>query len=245
MGRTSSRVHREDFLQSTPGGLPPESTESSFKVCSFGGQVHTVCCAWPGTFSVTVTFTTWWTRSAQPQRISSIQMKWENFRKERAQSSLLFMQITLPTLGVNSPHIHSPIRQRITECQQVKSKLRQLFFYLLGEYLFSLNPQSNIRQLGCEWNNDRTNRKSRSFLSVTMPVVDGRCFGLFSVAAVNYPDTKQSRGEWVYSADNSRPLPTIVGKSNQEHQTSNRIASIVKNNEWIQALCSARLSYKG
>lgn len=116
-GRTSPRVHREDFPQSKQAGLPPESTGSSFRVCSFGGQVHPVCCAWPGTFSVIVTFTAWWTCSAQPQRISSIQMKWENFRKERAQSSLLFMQITLPTLGVNSPHIHSPIRQRITKCQ--------------------------------------------------------------------------------------------------------------------------------
>lgn len=116
-GRTSSRVHEKDFLQSPWGGFPPESTGSSYRVCSFGGQVHTVCCAWPGTFSVTITFTAWWTHSAQPQRISGIQMKWENFRKERAQSSLLFMQITLPTFRVNSPHIHSSIRQRITKCQ--------------------------------------------------------------------------------------------------------------------------------
>lgn len=142
------------------------------------------------------------------------------------------MQITLPTLGEDSPHIHSPLQQRITKCQKVKSKLSQFFFYLHGEYLFSLNPQSNIRQLSCEWNKDRTNRKSRSFLSATVTVVDGRYFSFSSVAAVNYPDRKKSRGEWVYSANNSRPLPTIVGKSNQEREASSRIASTVKNNEW-------------
>lgn len=41
-GRTSSGVHG-----------------SSCRVCSFGGQVRTVCCARPRTFSVTVTFTDW------------------------------------------------------------------------------------------------------------------------------------------------------------------------------------------
>lgn len=151
----------------------------------------------------------------------------------------------LPTLGEDSPHIHSPLWQKITKCQKVKSKLKQFFFYLHGEYLFSLNPQSNIRQLSCEWNKDRTNRKSRSFLSVTVTVVDGKCFSFSSVAAVYYTDRKQSRGEWVYSADNSSPLPTIVEKSNQECEASRRIASIVKSKEQMQALCSARLSYKG
>lgn len=97
--RRQTDVHGEDFLQSPPGGLPPESTGSSFRVCSFGGQVHPVCCAWPGTFSVTVTFTTWWTGSAQPQRISSIQMKWENFRKKRAQSSFCLCKSPCQLLG--------------------------------------------------------------------------------------------------------------------------------------------------
>lgn len=193
---------------------------STYRVCSFCGQVHTVYGALPGTFSVTVTF---------PARRDILCTATEDLRHPCEMRKLQKGESTkFPSVYANHPAISGGefttySLSHWTKNYQVSVGEKQAFLYLLylhGEYLFSLNPQSNIRQLGCEWNNDQTNCKSRSFPSTTMTAVDGRCFTFSSVAAVNHPDRKQSRGEWVYSADNSRPLPTIVGKSDQEREAS-------------------------